>query len=101
MTISGLRGVIGEGVDLGQRVSTYGGELAPDAVVRDDGEGVTEAGDVPGLAGREQGDGAFREVFREVDRREMGRGRFVDDFQPAGLVWRARFPLPDRDRPSF
>jgi hypothetical protein len=79
MTISGIGGVVGEGVDLTEGVAPDAGEFPAECIVGNDGEGISEAGDVPGLAGREQGDGAFGEVFRQVDRREMGCGRFIED----------------------
>ena len=51
VAVGGLGGVIGEGVDFGECVAAGGGELPPDGVVGDHGVGITEAGDVPGLAG--------------------------------------------------
>ena len=79
VAVGGLRGVVGKRVDLAEGVAADGGELAADAVVRDDGEGVAEAGDVPGLAGGEQGDGALGEVFRQVQRGEMRGGGLVEN----------------------
>ena len=40
---------------------------------------MAESGDVPCLAGGEQGDGAVGEAIGEVERREMRGGGFVED----------------------
>lgn len=79
VAVGGLSGVVGEGVDFGEGVAAGGAEFATDGFVRDDRVGVTEAGDVPCLAGREQGDGALGETFGEIQRREMRGGGFIED----------------------
>jgi len=65
--VGGLGGVVGDAVDLGEGVAFDGGEAAADGVVRDDGEGVAEAGDVVGFAGGKEGDGAVAEGLGEVE----------------------------------
>ena len=79
VAVGGLGGIVGEGVDFGEGVAAGGAEFATDGVVGDDGVGVTEAGDVPCLAGREQGDGAIGKTLGEVQGGEMRGGGFVED----------------------
>lgn len=77
--IGGFGGVVGEGVDFGEGVAAGSGEFAAEGVVRDNGDGEAEAGDVPGFAGGEEGDGAAGEVRREGEGRDVGGGDFVED----------------------
>ena len=79
VAVGGLGSVVGKGVDFGERVAAGGGEAAAQRVVRDDGEGVAEAGDVPGFAGGEKGDGARGETLRKIEAGEMWGGGFVED----------------------
>ena len=79
-------GVVGDAVNLGEGVAFCGVEAAADGVVRDDGEGVAEAGDVVGFAGGEEGDGAVAEGIGKVEGGEVRCFFFVEDEVAVDLV---------------
>ena len=84
--VGGFGRVVGEGVDLGEGVAFGGLKAAADGVVGDDGVGITEAGDVVGLGGGEEGNGVIAQLFGEVECREVRGLFFVENEVAMNLI---------------
>lgn len=86
VAVGGLSRVIREAVDLGERVTTGGGESPAQRSILDDGKGVAEAGDVVGFRGREEDDEVRTQVIGEAEGTEEGSFLLVENQVAVDLV---------------